>query len=155
MSPNRDWSTIRHFKREEFIKNPDLVSWDTVQLMDEMRSAVNKEVVIHVAWDDSGHVFDSGHYTLTREYATAVDYHVVGLSLLDQWLFAERFPWSGIGIYPFWNQPGIHVDLRLIGREHSHLGRRWWRDADGVYQPLSKDLFKIILAMPVPAPLIT
>ena|SRR6266850_141312 len=145
---NRDWSTIRHFQRGEFVKDPDKVAWDTVLLLDEMRDVIGSPIHIHIAWDDSGHSTDSSHYTDSRDFATAVDLHFEGLSLLDQWLFAERFPWNGIGLYPYWDHPGLHVDLRRLGRDHPHLGKRWWRDAAGVYQPLNRDLLNIILLLP-------
>lgn len=141
-----DWSTIRHFTRAEFPKDPDRVSPDVVLLMDEMREAAGVPIIVHVAWDDSGHVGDSSHYSTTRDYAMAVDFHFVGWPLLDQWLFAERFPWNGIGLYPHWNAPGLHCDLRRLGRDHPHLGKRWWRDADGTYQPLDRALLKRLTA---------
>jgi len=145
---DRDWSTIRHFRQDEFIHNPDLILWDTVTLLDEMRDAVGAPIHVHVAWDDSGHVEDSSHYAGSRDFATAVDFHIEGLSLLDQWLFTERYPWNGIGIYPFWKDPGLHVDLRRLGRDHPHLGKRWWRNEAGAYESISRELFRIILAMP-------
>jgi hypothetical protein len=138
-----EWDRVRHFKREEWVKNPDRVAPDVVYLMDEMRDAAGVPIVIHVAWDDDGHVAGSSHY---GEVATGVDFHFEGWSLLEQWLFAERFPWSGIGIYPYWNNPGLHVDLRRLGRDHPHLGKRWWRDQRGRYLPIDRTLLAILLS---------
>jgi hypothetical protein len=142
----RDWSTIRHFKREEWVKDPDKISWDVVMLMDEMRDAINKPIQIHVAWDDKGHITESSHYADAREFATGVDFHVVGMPLVDQWLFVERYPWNGIGVYPFWNQPGLHVDLRKLGRDQPHLGKRWWRNKQGIYEAFSSEFLNILRA---------
>jgi len=141
----RDWSKIRYFRREEFIKDPDKVEWDVVLLMDEMRAAAGVPIHIHVAWDDGGHIADSSHYTHAREFSTAVDFNFQGWPLLQQWLFAERFPWLGIGIYPYWDHPGLHVDLQRIGRDHIHLGRRWWQDANGSYRAIDEVLLLDIL----------
>lgn len=140
-----DWGRVRHFQRAEFRYDPDRLEPDVVYLLDEMRDAIGKSIVIHVAWDNEGHVADSSHYTLTRDFATAVDFHVVGVPLLDQWLFAERFPWNGLGVYPYWEHPGLHCDLRRIGRDHPHLGKRWWRDAHGQYRPIDRDFLKVVL----------
>lgn len=141
---DRDWSTIRHFKRVEFRKDPDRVLWEVVQLMDEMRDAARVRCFIHVAWDSSGHADHSSHYAVSSDYASAVDFHFEGMSVFDQWLFAERFPWMGIGIYPSWKNPGLHVDLRHPGHEHPNLGRRWWRDFAGSYHALDTRLFDIL-----------
>lgn len=137
-----DWTTIKHFAREEWRHDPDRISPDLVMLMDQMRDAAGVPIWIHVAWDGEGHVADSGHYTTSRELAVAVDFHFEAWPLLQQWLFAERFPWNGIGLYPHWQQPGLHVDLRRIGREHADLGRRWWRDRDGTYKALDEDFIR-------------
>ena len=135
--PTRDWSEIRHFDRDEFKNDPDRIAWDVVLLLDEMRDAAQVPILIHVGFDSSGHVEDSSHYAKHTEYATAVDFHFVGWSLLKQWIHTEKFGWYSVGLYPFWSSPGLHVDLRRIGRDHPQMGRRWWRDQSGVYQPLT------------------
>lgn len=43
----------------------------------------------------------------------------------EQFRFAQGFPWGGIGVYPEWNTPGLHVDTRQ-GWDHIAY---WWRDA--------------------------
>ena len=143
----RDWSTIRYFQAGEFQKDPEKIAWPVVELLDEMRHAAGVKIVIHVAWDDSGHEAGSAHYTRTTDFATAVDMRFVGWSLLDQWLFAERYPWRGIGIYPYWRFPGLHLDLRAHGQEHPNLGARWWRDAHGVYHPPNRQLLTVMMLL--------
>lgn len=152
--PPRDWSTIRHFVRSEWKNDPDLVDWDVVMLLDEQRNAAGRTHphIIHVAWDATGHEPNSSHYTSTSQpFATGVDYHMKGWSLLRQWLHAERFPWAGIGVYPYWRQPGLHCDLRTLSREHPNLGKRWWRDRPtlafphGEYKPFNEELMELLL----------
>lgn len=140
----RDWSVIRFFKKEEWVKDPDKILWDTVLLMDEMRGAVGHAIKINVAWDDGGHASDSSHYATEGRYASAVDFYIEGMPLLDQWLFAERFPWNGIGVYPYWRHPGLHCDLRLLGSEHPHLGKRWWQNKNGVYEPFNQTMLGLL-----------
>ena len=141
-----DWGQIEFMKREEWIKDPDRVHPEVVYLLEEVRRAAMAPIVIHVAWDDSGHESDSTHYTTTREFALGVDFHIKGWPLLEQWLFVERFPWCGIGLYPYWAYPGLHADLRQSGREHPDLGRRWWRDRAGQYRALDRRLLTLLLS---------
>jgi hypothetical protein len=53
------------------------------------------------------HSDDSMHYK-----GRAIDGHFAGLPVRDQALFAMRY-FFGVGCYPDWNNPGIHVDDRL------------------------------------------
>jgi len=116
------------------------VSWDVVQLLDEMRHVAGVPFHVNVAWESDGHVDGSTHYS-----GLAVDGYFAGMALLDQWLWAERFPWQGIGLYPFWRVPGLHLDLG----PRAYPGR-WWRDAVGTYLPLSRDLMSVLLTLPAP-----
>lgn len=144
-----DWTRVRHFRRDEWRMDPEAILPATVYLLDEMREAAGRPIVIHVAADDDrrAHVPGSSHYATEFAPATAVDFHIVGMPLLDQWLLAERFPWRGLGIYPFWANPGLHCDLRPVGREHQQMGHRWWRDAEGRYRPIDETCLRILLRM--------
>lgn len=149
----RNWDEVRHFRREEWIHDPDRVAWDVVLLADQMREDSGCAINIHVAWDASGHEVDSSHYTnAAREFCTGFDFHFVGMSLFDQYLFAERYPWNGIGVYPFWNSPGLHCDLRRLGRDHPFMGKRWWRDDAGQYLSFDRRMFSILMLMPKERP---
>lgn len=141
-----DWSPIKYFKREEWVKDPDRVHPELVFMLDEIRGDVEHPIQIHVAWDASGHVEQSAHYTTITDFCTAVDFHIEGLSLLDQWLFIEKYPLNGIGLYPYWKNPGLHIDLRKFGKEHSHCGKRWWRDKNGIYQPFDRSMIKVLMS---------
>lgn len=136
----KQWDSLRHFKREEFVKDPDRMAWSCVYLLDDMRNEAGVPFHVNVGWDNGGHVAESSHYQ-----GYAVDGYFSDWSLLDQWLFAERFPWAGIGLYPYWHNPGLHLDTRLYGKDHPNLGKRWWRDSAGVYQPINRDLLKILM----------
>lgn len=51
-----------------------------------------------------------------------------------QFFMAIRYNFSGVGFYPYWHRPGIHVDVRpllLTGRKAT-----WWRDDRGEYMPI-------------------
>lgn len=108
----RDWSLIEYFKRDEFPKNPDLVAWPLVLLMDEIRAASGIPLYIHVAWDDGGHASKSKHYT-----GEAVDFHF-GPGMTHQQEFELLCSFSaigGLGFYPEWRpRAGWHVDIRRV-----------------------------------------
>ena len=52
------------------------------------------------------------------------DAHGHGVPVVDQYNFAKKYPWGGIGLYPRWTTPGLHCDLR----EGWHHVAKWWRD---------------------------
>lgn len=43
--------------------------------------------------------------------------------------------WSGIGLYPWWLNPGFHTDLRPPS--HPAYGARWIQNGEGIYLPLT------------------
>ena len=56
--------------------------------------------------------------------------------LFDMFLMLERMnTWTGIGLYPHWNRPGFHTDLRAS--THPNTRARWFRVQDGTYFPLT------------------
>lgn len=86
----------------------------------------------------SSHVPDSRHF-----HGRAVDCSVKGLALWDFFLAATRFQFTGIGVYPAWNSPGLHLEM---GYDLKEIRKYWWRDADGVYRGVSVyDLSTIFL----------
>jgi hypothetical protein len=53
------------------------------------------------------------------------------MSLVDAYLAVEKLGlFNGVGLYPFWNNPGLHVDLR-------QKPARWGRNAAGIYVALN------------------
>lgn len=141
MSARVDWSRVRHFAKREWRTDPNKVDPQLVYLVEQFRVYVNRPVRIHVAYETKGHTEGSDHYT-----GKAVDLHVEGLDLLNQWIAAERFPFMGIGLYPFWKDQGLHLD---VGKPVKSFlldgGRRWWRDKNGVYQPLDRRFIASLL----------
>lgn len=121
-----DWTKIKHFSPNENWGNPDKVNPYLVIALDALRDSVGKPIIIHCAYSTDGHAKDSMHYN-----GKAVDIHIVGLNVVDQFLAAERIGlFNGIGVYPFWNSPGLHLDIRT-------QPGRWGRNAAGVYVALN------------------
>jgi hypothetical protein len=99
-----------------------------------IRTVVGKPFIIHEAFATKGHSPNSYHYK-----GQAVDGHFKGAvkekDLMEVYSKIDWWP-GGIGIYPYWNTPGFHID---IGEK-----RRWWRNEDGEDQGRSMRINGII-----------
>ena len=127
-----DWSSIKYFTPPEFgneeaQKN---VNSTLVWLIDDFRKAIMKPIKIHEAWALTGHLPTGYH-----PKGEAVDCHIEGLSIWEQFFLALRFgAFKGIGIYPYWNNQGLHLDIRK-----ENLITLWWCDRNKKYQPVTKE----------------
>lgn len=134
MGLNTDWSKIKHFKKEEWRKDPDKVNPALVIFMDELRERLGNPIHIHVAYDDDGHVKGSKHYIKKGfDYSDAVDFSVSNVEPVEVYntlvdLLSERgiLQRAGIGFYPFWRNIGFHLDLF----RRTNLGQ-WSEFVDG------------------------
>lgn len=108
---------------------------DTLDLFNTMvRDAERKYEWVHrinSTWRKTG----TGQHPLGR----AIDFvffieHPGDIDVILQYNFARKYPWGGIGIYPEWNAPGLHVDTRQ-GIDHIAT---WWRDKSGEYKSLTQ-----------------
>ena len=96
-----------------------LVYW-----VDELRCMANAPVTVHCAYEDRSSGF--------HPQGEAADIHVSGMSVLDQFILASKLPFMGIGLYPYWNSRGLHVDIRS-----GNIRYDWYRDKQGVYYPFN------------------
>lgn len=126
-----NWSQIRHFDRNEWPKDPSKVNPKLIYTMDDVREGAGVPVWIHVAYEEDGHSPNSYHYR-----GDAVDFHFgvsekagKKLSYLEQFVVLSQYPFGAIGFYPFWNNPGWHVDLRPWGERRLY----WVRNRNGGY----------------------
>lgn len=119
----------KYFKRSEFDAPGDPNSglrmnpW-LVKYLDELREMTGHPIIIHEngGFSFTGHIDGSYHYQ-----GMAADFHFLwGLPFSEQ---ARRIfnlgKFGGIGIYPEWNHPGFHVDIRS--------GFQIWVKRNGVY----------------------
>lgn len=125
-----DWERITHFSPKENWGDPQKMSFVLIRMLDEMRERSGSPIIIHEGYATSGHSPNSYHYQ-----GRAVDFHIQEMDLLDQYLWAERLEFRGIGVYPYWNNPGLHVDIRA-GKKAA-----WARTKDGVYVSLTARIF--------------
>jgi hypothetical protein len=75
---------------------------------------------------DSMHYMGKAVDCVIRDAATRQPFPIV-----EQFLMALGWCWSGIGFYPHWHSPGLHLDTRPVTRMMPRA--LWWRDAEGFY----------------------
>ena len=120
-----DWSKVKHFNKNENWGDWKKVDPWLIYCLDALREIANRPIIIHCAYAENGHSDNSQHYK-----GKAADIHIKGLNVVDQYLIAEKSNlFNGIGVYPFWNNPGLHIDIR-------NVPARWGRNAANIYMPL-------------------
>lgn len=89
---------------------------------------------VHEGFAYAGHTENSQHYL-----GLAIDLHFEKdgevVPLFDQFILSIRFDWNGLGLYPFWDHPGLHCDMRQEGKLKE--AALWWKDSDQVYKALN------------------
>ena len=132
-----DWQRLRWFKADEktaaglpAFPSPLKMELELLMLLDEMRSVAGVPFVIHSSYELTGHAAESQHGD-----GSAIDGHFLAMGVIEQYLFAEQFNPPGLGFYPFWNRPGIHLDVRPLAPYKK--AARWWRDQQGKYQKIT------------------
>jgi hypothetical protein len=103
------WKHIKYMHHSgENWGDPYKVSRMLVFNIENMRIFLNKGIGLTCpAYSTSGHSPSSMHYQ-----GKAADIRVYGATLLEMYITAERFNFSGIGLYPNNGRPFMHVDVR-------------------------------------------
>ena len=112
------WELVEHFSpdsKTDHWGDPYQMDAALVFTLDAFRTFVGRPVHVHCGKEERG----SGWHPWGR----AADVHVEGMPVLDQYLAAERFNFPGIGVYPCWNNPGLHLDNRPL--DTGEPGFRW------------------------------
>jgi len=119
------WDRLTYFKKEEPWGDPARVNGLLLILLDTIRGIMVSPFVIHCAFEARG--TPSEH---TK--GNAVDFHVTGLApkiaamkLLECFNDLHVIDHVGFGVYPDWNNPGFHLDVRGY--------RARWGRINGVY----------------------
>lgn len=99
-----------------------------IRMLDEFATQVGHRITIHAAAKQAGHTTNSQHY---KRPCRAVDLSCGDLELKEFLRLAQLFQFEGqvfkgIGIYPYWNNPGLHLDLR-------ERPIKWIRNVHGAY----------------------
>ncbi len=114
------WAATRGFSEREAWGDPYRMDRNLIVGLIEWRDRIRKDfpgaqVIIHCGYQER---VSGGEHPKGR----AVDLHVTRCPLVDAFLLAERVGrFGGIGIYPSWNSPGLHLDTGQAGRRWSKL----------------------------------
>jgi len=120
------WPQLKHFKRSENWGDPKKVDHKLLFILDAYREELG--IPLYVSRSVSYDREQSPHYPNEQGFSEAVDLfpllsHNPDLTLCDCYLLATRYPFSGIGIYPYWRltrraaqgplieKGGIHLDI--------------------------------------------
>ena len=71
----------------------------------------------------------------------AADIVIKKLTLQEMFQLAAFCGFRGIGVYPFWNTPGIHVDTR----PWEHIAT-WMRNQKGTYIAVPEKYKELLIA---------
>ena len=132
------WEQIGYFTPTENWGDPAKMSFELVKRLDCLREFCGNPIIIHCGYAIQGHSENSQHYL-----GKAADLHIMGLSLINQYLLAERFNFGGIGLYPDWKHPGLHCDVRKKAIEDPY---NRWAKIDGKYVFLNETVLRRIIS---------
>lgn len=125
------WRRIGNFSPEEKWGDPYQMDSRLIFELETFRNFVGRQVIIHCGYEKRAW---GGQHPL----GTAADLHVVNMPLLEQFIAACRFNFIGIGIYPLWNSPGLHLDMR-INVPHRQL---WGCVGKKAYTPINEKFIR-------------
>ncbi len=128
------YMTPHMFSLTDFFKNYTIEKWGDHNLirvplvywLDKLRDIAGRPIVVYCGYEERDRGF--------HPRGVAVDFHIKGMSLVDQFLLATKLPFNGVGVYPFWNRPGLHCDVRSLADDG--IKDFWMRDKHGNYKNL-------------------
>ena len=127
-----DWLKLKYLKKEMAWGDSTKVQLELVLLLESICTYIGKAARINCAYAEDGHATNSQHYL-----GNAADLVLPGFSLVDQMIIALKFDGvHGLGLYPFWNTPGLHIDIRGLANKYSP-DAQWIRSDKGVYEALN------------------
>lgn len=112
------WGRVRGFYKGEKWGDPMMMACDIIFALEEFRGILRKKypgasIAVHCGYDTGGHATDSMHYQ-----GLAVDIHVIGVPLVEVIRLAmDSGLFDGIGCYPCWDSPGVHLDKRNLAEK--------------------------------------
>lgn len=125
------WHHVKpHFSPLEAWGDSDRIDARIVFALFDIREHSGRKIVIHCGYEPRQK--PSWHSS-----CLAVDFHIDGLHVCDQFLLCSRYDvFNGLGVYTYWNNPGLHGDTRPHTLRHRPEAR-WISASAGVYLPLT------------------
>lgn len=148
------WEGIKFFKPDSKIDkwgNPHQIERELLLQLDAFRSYLGMPVYVTSGYREPENDGKGENGKSQHGYGTAADIVVPGYggNLLDLFITASRFKFSGIGIYRDWSWDnkiigGLHVDVRNTNLGYDNL---WfcYKDKRGkqIYIPLTVEHLKL------------
>ena len=123
-----DWRQVNYFDTNEAWGDHLKMDRRLIFELDDLRPYTKRPIIIHCGYELRKR---GGQHPI----GTAVDLHIENMSLFDQFIAALRFGFVGIGVYPLWKHPGLHLDMR-INVPHRQL---WGCIGSRQYVPIDKN----------------
>ena len=130
-----DWA-----KRWAFVRLDQFTEIEkmTVDMMDELNNLCKYASAIH-GWghyiNSSYRIQGTGQHTKGRAVDLVLYRSRLGdIDVLSQFIFALRFRFNGVGFYPYWSTPGIHIDTR----QDTDFRALWFQDKDKKYKDVNE-----------------
>ena len=114
------WDYVKGFSPKEKWGKPEKMNGLLLLLLPVIRLEFLKEdanchFIVHCGFEEDGHAPKSQHYL-----GNAVDFHIETIlpyarqieKMLDVLDRLQVSNYVGLGIYPTWNNPGFHLDVR-------------------------------------------
>ncbi|MCD8568847.1 MAG: D-Ala-D-Ala carboxypeptidase family metallohydrolase [Geovibrio sp.] len=123
------WKNLKYFTENEKWGKAERMNPALLLLLDRLREKVGRPFVIHCGYEEGGHASGSRHYK-----GDAADFHIEGMKFpeaVDSLLKALHgteilgqvsAAYVGLGIYPDWNTPGFHLDIRGYSARWGRIG---------------------------------
>lgn len=130
------WDCVKHFSPNEQWGSANRMNGLLILLLDAIRDRWGDAAfIIHCGYEADGHAKDSFHKS-----GNATDFHISSalpfheqISRLEMILKElQVFDKVGLGIYPDWNNPGFHLDVRGVYARWGRIGQAYVGYADAV-----------------------
>lgn len=143
MNPNA-WEQIKRFRREEF-DYPDkldmrLIVMADAMLVRETRYRPGLQFIVHNDYRPGDPKTHGMGWALDGHFQIKHSGCIKNLSIEDQFFICMRYPFGGVGIYPWWTHPGVHIDVKP--RSLSDRRRMWLSPAEKDYLPVEDYFLK-------------
>ena len=136
---------VKDIPTEEWVSRWHHINLSSFNNLEEMQTVFMDQ--LEIMCEDASKTNDWKHIIFSDYRETGTGQHPLGLAVdlffyknafndidvLEMFIFALRFGWTGIGFYPYNEKtPAIHCDMR-IGEEYEQRKALWWRDNKGNY----------------------
>lgn len=127
------WQSLKYFSEYENWGNPQGIDPKLLMILDAYRGELGLPLYVSVGQATSGHSEKSAHYPDKNGISYAVDvfplrFDSPSKSLLDCFFLATRYPFSGVGLYPYWRYTHPKNGINIVEKGGLHLDTSPYRN---------------------------